>query len=48
MRGAGYEAVVSHREYPATKQISLQGAKKIVTLRSQQAKQSHEIDMAKG
>jgi len=28
MRGAGYEAVVFHRECPATKQASLRGAKR--------------------
>ena len=28
MRGAGYEAVVLHRECPATKQTPLRGAKR--------------------
>ena len=28
MRGTGYEAVVLHREYPVTKQTSLQGTKR--------------------
>jgi len=41
MQGAAHEAVVVHREWAETPQTSLRGAKKIATLRSQQAKQSH-------
>jgi len=43
MRNAAHEAVVVHRECASTKQASLRGAKKIATLCSQQAKQSHAI-----
>jgi len=48
MQGAGYEAVVLYRECPGTKQTSLRGAKKIATLRSQQAMQSHDIGSPAG
>jgi len=43
MRGVAHEAVVSHREWAATKQTSLRGAKKIPLLCSEQAVQSHDI-----